>query len=253
MKTNFENKIENMRKAGQILIEFFDEIEKMIKPKISTKELDEFALKFITERGAKPSFLHYRGFPGSICTSIDSVVVHGIPNANELLEEGQIISIDIGACFKGFHADAARTYPVGKISEEKNKLIEVTKQSFFEGIKNIKAGSRIGDIGANVQRYVEKNGFSCVRDLVGHGVGKNLHEDPNIPNYGTFGTGMRLSNGQTIAIEPMVNVGTYEVKFQGPWDCKTKDGKPSAHYENTVLIKEDGIEILTHKSGEKNV
>ena len=219
------------------------EVEKFIKPGVTTKELDKVAHDYIVKHDAKPSFLHYGGFPGTICASPNDVVVHGFPN-DKPLEEGDIISVDVGACYKGYHGDSARTFAVGKISELKQKLIDVTKQSFFEGIKGIKAGSTIGDIGSQVQNYVEKHGFSVVRDMVGHGVGRDLHEDPSVPNYGYAGLGVKLKENMVIAIEPMVNAGGYEVTIRG-WSCKTSDGSPSAHFENTVLIKSDGVEILT--------
>lgn len=239
-----EKQIELMRKAGQIVAEVLDLMQQNAKPGISTKALDKIAFDYIISKGAKPSFLHYNGFPATICTSIDDVVVHGFPSEKDILKEGMILSVDVGAIYKGWHGDAARTFAIGKISEEKQRLIDVTKQSFFEGIRGIKAGSRLGDIGAQVQNYVEKHGFSVVRDMVGHGIGNHMHEAPNVPNYGTKGTGMKLEAGMTIAIEPMVNAGSYKMKING-WDHRTADGRPSAHYENTVLIKEDGVEILT--------
>lgn len=240
-----EKQISYMREAGKILSGLFQELEKVIKPGISTLELDKIAHAYIIEHKAKPSFLHYQGFPATLCTSVDDVVVHGIPRADQILQEGQIIGVDVGAVVHGYHADAARTYAVGNISPEKQKLIDVTKQSFFEGIKNIKEGSRLGDIGGAVQEYVEKHGFSVVRDLVGHGVGANLHEAPNVPNYGNKGTGMKLVAGMTLAVEPMVNMGSYAMSFPKEWVCKTRDGLPSAHYENTIVITKTGVEILT--------
>lgn len=247
---NNQDKINNMIIGGKILGETLKLIKDNIKPGISTAELDKIAREFIISCGAKPSFLHYNGFPASICTSIDDVIVHGIPRKNEILKDGQIIGIDIGVYYNHYHTDAARTFAVGNISEEKQKLIDVTKQSFFDGIKGIKAGSKLGDISGQVQKSVEKHGFSVVRDLVGHGCGEKLHEYPNVPNYGYVGTGITLTENQTLAIEPMVNVGTYKVVFNGPWDCRTQDGKPSAHYENTVIIKNDGVQILTDLNGE---
>ena len=243
-----KEQIEMMRIAGSIVAETLELIEKHIKPGISTLSLDKIAHEYIISRGAKPSFLHYNGFPATICASVDDVVVHGFPN-EKLLEEGQIVSIDCGAIFKGWHGDAARTFAVGKISDEKQKLIDVTKQSFFEGIKGLKEGTRLGDIGSRVQKYAEKHGYGVVRDFVGHGIGRQMHEDPAVPNYGYEGSGMKLKAGNTIAIEPMINMGSHEVKING-WDHRTRDGKPSAHYENTVLITEDGCEILTQVSDE---
>lgn len=239
-----EDEIEKMRVAGKITAGTLDEISKHIKPGISTLELDKIAREYIISQGAKPAFLHYQGFPNSICASIDDVVVHGIPKSNILLQEGQIIGIDVGAKYQGYTGDAARTFAVGQISEEKQKLIDVTKQCFFESIKDLKAGSRLGDIGFAIEHTANKHGFSPVHEMGGHGIGKNMHEDPFVPIYGTAGTGIKLQAGMTIAIEPMINMGTYKIKING-WDCKTADGLPSAHYENTVLIKQDGVEILT--------
>lgn len=244
-KAKTESELELMRKSGKILAETLKLLENSVKAGISTYDLDKIAYDYIISCGAKPSCLHYQGFPASICTSVDDVVVHGIPRKSQILTEGQIIGIDICVTYKGYVTDAARTFAVGKISDEKQRLIDVTKASFFEGISGLKAGSRVGDIGSKVQRFVEKHGFSVVRDLVGHGVGKGLHEDPSIPNFGMAGTGPKLIAGQTIAVEPMVNLGNYEVVFDGMWDIKTADGKPSAHYENTIVITDQGVEILT--------
>lgn len=243
-----ETKIQNMRIAGKILSDFFEAVKPYVKEGVTTKDIDNFAHEFIRARGAKPSFLHYSGFPASVCTSIDDVVVHGIPK-NVALKNGQILGIDIGACYNGYHADAARTYLVGNVAPEVQKLVQTTKECFYEAINGLKAGSRVGDIGSRVQQHAEKHGYGVVRELVGHGVGSHLHEDPNIPNYGRAGLGPKLTNGQTIAIEPMINLGTKDVIFRGMWDVRTADGKPSAHYENTVLITEDGVEILTDCGG----
>jgi len=231
--------IEKMRESGRIVGEVLNLMEKHIKPGVSTLELDKIAHDYIISRG-----LHYCGFPASICASVDDVVVHGIPRKDQILQEGQIVGIDVGAVKDGYHGDAARTFLVGNVSEEKKKLVEVTKQCFFEAIKGLKDGSRLGDIGARVQRFAEKHGFSVVRDMVGHGIGTHMHEDPNVPNYGTEGTGMKLKTGMTIAIEPMINMGSFQIKING-WDVRTKDGMPSAHYENTVLINSDSVDILT--------
>lgn len=236
--------IEKMREAGKVVAEVLEEIGKHIKPGVSTLDLDKIAREYIISRGAKPSFLHYHGFPASICASIDDVVVHGIPKKNLVLQEGQIVGIDVGAVKNGYHGDAARTFLVGNVSEEKKKLVEVTKECFYEAIKGLKEGSRLGDIGARVQHHAEKHGYSVVRIMVGHGIGREMHEDPDVPNYGTEGTGIKLKAGMTLAIEPMINMGSYELKLNG-WDARTIDGLPSAHYENTVLICSDGVEILT--------
>lgn len=238
--------IEKMREAGKITGLALVEISKHIRPGVSTKELDKVAYDFIKRHGATPSFLNYNGFPGSICASVNDEVVHGIPSKERILKEGDIISIDVGACKDGFHGDAARTYPVGKISDEAARLIEVTKQSFFEGIKNAVHGGKLGDISAAVQEYVEENGYSVVRDLVGHGIGKNLHEDPSVPNFGRRGKGTKLAAGMTLAIEPMVNEGEYDVAvLDDDWTVVTADGTLSAHYENTVVITRGEPEILT--------
>ena len=238
--------IEKMRVAGKITGDALREIEKHIKPGVSTLELDRVAFDFIKKHGATPSFLHYNGFPGSICASLNCQVVHGIPSRDVVLKEGDIISIDMGAQKDGYHGDAARTYAVGKISDEAKRLIEVTKQSFFEGIKYATHGTKLGDLSSAIQEYVENNGFSVVRDLVGHGIGKNLHEDPNVPNYGHKGRGLRLAAGMTIAVEPMVNAGRYDVvQLDDGWTVETEDGSLSAHYENTVLITKGECEILT--------
>ena len=241
-----KSEIEKMRLACKITGDVLKELEKHIKPGVTTKQLDKIALNYIVSRGAKPSFLNYNGFPGSICASRNDEVVHGIPSTNVKLSEGDIISIDVGAYIDGFHGDAARTFPVGRVSDEAMRLIEVTKESFFEGIKYAKHGGKLGDISAAIQEHVEKNGFSVVRDLVGHGIGKNLHEDPNVPNFGKAGKGVKLAAGMTLAIEPMVNAGEYDVcVLEDDWTVVTEDGSLSAHYENTILITKDGCEILT--------
>ncbi len=241
-----EEDLKLMRIACEITRDTLNLLQKHIKPNITTKELDKIAYDYIISRNAKPSFLHYNGFPASICTSINEVVVHGIPSEKQVLKEGDIISVDVGACYMGFHGDAARTFPVGKIDAKKKRLIKVTEQSFFEGIKGLKSGCFVGDISHKVQNYVEKNGYSVVRELIGHGVGKHLHEDPDVPNFGRAGSGAKLNANATIAIEPMVNMGLRNVVFMPDgWTCVTRDGLPAAHYENTILITENGVEILT--------
>ena len=245
IKLKTEKDLEIMRMACQITRDTLDYLKSQIKIGITTKELDKLAYNYIKSRGAKPSFLGYGGFPASICTSINSVVVHGIPDDTPL-KDGDIISIDCGAYYKGFHGDAARTYTVGKVNAKVKRLIKITEQSFFEGIKGLQSGAFVGDISNRVQTFVEKNGYSVVRELVGHGIGKDLHEDPMVPNYGRAGSGVKLNAGATIAIEPMVNMGDKKVVFLSDgWTCKTKDDLPSAHYENTILITENGVEILT--------
>lgn len=235
-----------MRKANQIVRDSLALIEEKIKPGMTTKQLDKIVYDYITGCDATPSFLGYEGYPASACISIDEEVVHGIPSDKRYIEEGQIVSVDIGSIYRGYNGDAARTFAVGKISAEKQKLIDVTKQSFFEGVKILKEGVRLGDLGHAIQSYVEANGFSVVRALVGHGIGTDMHEDPEVPNYGRPGHGLRLKANMTIAIEPMVNAGTYDVvMLDDGWTVVTADGKPSAHYENTVAITEGGVEILS--------
>ncbi len=240
------SEIEKMRLAGKITRDALLLIEKHIKPGISTLQLDKIAYDYIVSQGATPNFLHYNGFPGSICASVNDQVVHGIPSKDVVLSAGDIISVDMGACIHGYNGDAARTFPVGKISDEAQRLINVTKQSFFEGIKYAVHGAKLGDISAAIQEYVESNGYSVVRDLVGHGIGRHLHEDPSVPNFGRRGHGVKLASGMTLAIEPMVNVGAYDVcVLDDDWTVVTEDGSLSAHYENTVLIKPTECEILT--------
>ena len=238
--------VEKMRKACQITKEALELIEKNIRPGVSTKQLDKIAHDFIISKGAKPNFLNYNGFPASICASVNDEVVHGIPDKNTILKEGDIISVDMGTVLDGWHSDAARTFPVGKISDEAQKLIDVTKECFYEGIKYLKHGAKLGDVSAAIQQHAEKHGYGVVRDLVGHGVGQSLHEDPSVPNFGKAGHGVKLAAGMTLAIEPMINEGTYKVELlDNDWTVVTADGKLSAHYENTVLVTKDGCEILT--------
>lgn len=240
-----QSEIEKMRKAGNIVGKTHEELKKYIKPGITTKELDEIAEDTIRSLGGIPAFKGYGGFPASICASINEEVVHGIPGLKKL-KDGDIISIDIGAIFDGYYGDSANTYPVGETSDEANKLIEVTRDSFYEGLKFCKEGFRLSDISHAVQKHVEENGFSVVRDYVGHGIGANMHEDPQIPNFGLSGKGPRLRRGMALAIEPMVNAGTYKVKtLLDNWTVVTIDGKLSAHYEHTVIITEDEPLILT--------
>ncbi|KXZ39003.1 methionyl aminopeptidase [Alkalithermobacter thermoalcaliphilus JW-YL-7 = DSM 7308] len=239
------SEIQLMREAGQIVAKTHEALKKFIRPGITTKELDEIAEETIRKLNAIPSFKGYSGYPASICASVNEEVVHGIPG-NRVLKEGDIISIDVGAFYKGYHGDAAKTYPVGQISDEDKKLIEVTRSSFYEGIKFAKVGYRLSDISYAIQSYVEANGFSVVRDFVGHGIGSDLHEDPQIPNYGPQGKGVRLQEGMVLAIEPMVNAGSYHVKIlKDGWTSVTVDGKKSAHYEHTIAITGDEPLILT--------
>ena len=239
------DEISKMRKAGKIVGETLLLLEKEVKPGVTTAELDRMAEEFITKHGAKPSFKGLYGFPSSLCISVNEQVIHGIPG-NYSLQEGDIVSIDCGACIEGFHGDAARTFPVGNVSEAAQKLIDITEQSFFEGIKYAKEGNRLSDISHGIQSYVEAAGFSVVRDFVGHGIGREVHEDPNVPNFGKCGKGPKLLEGMVLAIEPMVNAGTYKVKtLRDRWTVVTADKSLSAHYENTVAILSDGPEILT--------
>lgn len=235
-----------MRESGQITKNVLDLIGREIKAGMTTKELDALAYEFITSCGAYPSFLGYSGYPASICASIDDMVVHGIPSDNDVIKEGQLVSIDVGVEYNGWQGDAARTFMIGTVSEEKKKLVKVTEECFFRAIENLKDGTPLGDIGYAVQSHAEANGFSVVRALVGHGIGREMHEDPSVPNYGKKGTGIRLKKGMVIAIEPMINAGVYQVEFMSDgWGVRSRDRRPSAHYENTVAITENGVEILT--------
>ena len=234
-----------MRKAGKIVGETLNLLERNIKPGITTAELNRIAEEFITKQGAKPSFKGLYGFPASVCISVNTTVVHGIPG-NYTLKDGDIVSVDCGAFIDGFHGDAARTFPVGKVNEEARKLIEVTKKSFFKGIEKAKLGNRLSDISSEIQKYAEAQGFSVVRDFVGHGIGRNVHEDPNVPNFGKPGKGPLLIKGMVLAIEPMLNIGKHNVKtLSDGWTVVTGDGTLAAHYENTIAILPDGPEILT--------
>lgn len=244
IKSNKE--IELMREAGRILCHVHDELGKAIKPGISTKDIDRLGEELIRSYGCTPSFLNYNGYPASICVSVNDEVVHGIPHKRHILQEGDIVSLDAGVIYKGYHSDAARTHAVGEIGPEARRLIDVTKESFFEGIKYAKAGNHLYDISKAIQKYVEARGFSIVRDLVGHGIGTALHEDPQIPNFKPAGRGIKLVPGMTLAIEPMVNAGAYDVWWlEDDWTVVTQDGSLSAHYENTVLITEGEPELLS--------
>ena len=238
--------ISAMVEAGRITGEALLVAREHVREGISTKELDTLIRRHIEKCGAKPSFLGYCGFPGSACISINDEVIHGIPSEKRILREGDIVKIDVGAFYKGFHGDSARTIPVGKVSDEALKLIETTRNSFFCGVDALKVGNRMGDVGYAIQSCVEKEGFSVVKRYIGHGVGHELHESPDVPNYGTAGRGTRLCAGMTLAIEPMVNVGTEEVyELADGWTVKTRDSSLSAHYENTVALTSDGVIITT--------
>ena len=235
-----------MREAGRITGEALLVARDLVRPGISTKELDDAIRHHIEKQGAKPSFLGLYGFPGSACISINDEVIHGIPSKKRILQEGDIVKIDVGAFFKGFHGDSARTFPVGKVSDEAKRLIAATKQSFYEGAAAVQIGNRVGDIGHAIDSFVKTQGFSVVRRYIGHGVGRDVHEAPDVPNYGTPGRGPRLCAGLVIAIEPMVNAGTFDVReLSDGWTVKTADGRLSAHYENTVALTEDGLINLT--------
>lgn len=241
-----EREIELMRKAGRILCKTHQELKKIIKPGISTMEIDRIGEEIIRSYDATPSFKNYEGYPASICVSVNDEVVHGIPHPKHILREGDIVSLDAGVLYKGYHSDSARTHAVGEISDELKNLMAVTKQSFFEGIRYAKAGCHIKDIGKAIQKYVESNGCSVVRDLVGHGIGSHLHEAPEVPNFSTLKRGIKLQPGMTIAVEPMVNLGTPDVWWmEDDWTVVTADGKASAHYENTILITEGEPELLS--------
>lgn len=240
--------IELMREAGKLLAEVHDELAAFIKPGISTKDIDKLGEKLIRDRGCIPNFLNYHGYPAAICVSVNDEVVHGIPNKHRILQDGDIVSLDAGLIYKGYHSDAARTHAVGTISKEAQQLIDVTRQSFFEGMKYAKAGNRLHDISNAIAAYAESFGYGVVRDLVGHGIGTELHEDPQIPNFKQLRKGMKLVPGMTLAIEPMINAGTWEVCWlDDEWTVVSEDGSLSAHYENTVLITDGEPEILTLK------
>ena len=244
-----ERELEVMRKACKITAAARALAGEMVRPGVTTGEIDKAVHDFIVSQGAKPSFLHYQGYPGSACISVNEVVIHGIPG-NRVLKDGDIVSVDVGACWQGFHGDCAATFACGTISQEAQRLIDVTKQSFFEGIRFARQGYRVSDISHAVQSYVEANGFSVVRAFVGHGVGEHLHEEPSVPNYGAPGKGPRLVKNMTIAVEPMVNMGSYEVRvLRDGWTTVTADGKLAAHYENSILITDGEAEILTVTEG----
>ena len=243
------HEIELMRRAGKITAAARALARDMVKPGVTTQQIDEAVYKFIVSQGATPSFLNYGGFPASACISVNDEVIHGIPG-KRVLREGDIVSVDVGAYIGGFHGDCAGTYPCGQVSDEAMRLIRVTQQSFFEGLKFAKEGYRVSDIGAAVQAYVEAEGFSVVREFVGHGIGRKLHESPEVPNYGKPGHGPRLLRGMTLALEPMVNMGGAAIRqLSDGWTVKTADGKYAAHYENTLLITAGEPEILTDADG----
>ncbi len=244
LKTDRE--IEIMKSAGRIASKALKLAGEAVEPGVSTLEIDNIVRKYIESQGARPSFLNYGGFPASACISVNNVVIHGIPSKDSIIKSGDIVSIDVGAFFEGFHGDNAATFACGEISQEAQNLLDATRESLYEGINMARVGNRIGDIANAVQRYVEARSYSVVRDFVGHGVGAKLHEEPSVPNYGTPGRGVRLLSGMTIAIEPMINAGTYEVEvLDDEWTTVTADGKLSAHFEHTIAITPDGPLILT--------
>jgi len=238
--------IKKIRRASQIVAEALSTLKQVIAPGITTKELEQIAEEVIRSRGGVPAFKGYRGYPASICASVNDEVVHGIPSIDVILREGDIISIDLGVIYEGLIGDAAMTVPVGRVDKETERLIRVTEEALYKGIKEARISRRVGDISHAIQRYVESHGFSVVRAFVGHGVGRSLHEEPQIPNFGYPGKGPKLKEGMTLAIEPMVNAGTYEVVImKDGWTAKTADGSLSAHFEHTVLVTRNGPEILT--------
>ena len=237
---------ELMCEAGKILAQVHNELGKIIKPGISTYEIDKEGERLIRSFGCEPSFLNYQGYPASICVSVNEEVVHGIPSRTRIIKDGDIVSLDAGVIWKGYHSDAARTHAVGNIDDAAKRLIKVTEQSFFEGIKYAKAGNYLHEISAAIGSYAESFGYGVVKDLTGHGIGTHLHEDPNVPNYKQRNKGIKLEAGMTLVIEPMINAGTWKVSWlDDGWTVVTRDGRLSAHYENTVLITEDGCEILS--------
>ena len=238
--------IELMKKAGEVVGKVFVALEGNIKPGMSTLDVANICEKVIRDNGAYPTFLNYSGFPGAVCVSVNDELVHGIPSSKRILRDGDIVSVDVGATLDGYVGDACRTYPVGICKESALRLIEVTKQSFFEGCKYVRPGAHLGDVSHAIQKYCEERGYSIPREYTGHGVGSSLHEDPYIPNYGTAGSGPILKEGMCLAIEPMVNEGHFALRvMKDGWTAKTKDGKLSAHYENSIVVTKDGYEILT--------
>ena len=246
IKNNEE--IELLRVAGEITGSTHNYLKPFIKPGITTLELDKLAEEYILKRGATPSFKGYDGFPGTVCASINNEVVHGIPSKDRVLKEGDIITLDIGACYKGYHGDSAWTYPVGEIDDDKKYLLEHTQKSLFKGLEAIHDGCQVGDIGYAISKYANEHNLGVVRELVGHGVGTDVHEEPDVPNYGARHTGPILKEGMVIAVEPMLNLGTRKVyMLEDGWTIITADDKPSAHFEHTVLVTKDGYEILTRR------
>ena len=238
--------IAQMKKAGRITGEALMVARDNIKPGVTTKHIDDLIRRYIEKCGARPSFLGYGGFPGSACISVNQQVIHGIPSSDVVLKEGDIVKVDVGAFIDGYHGDAARTFAVGEVSEEAKKLIRVTEESFWKGIEQFVAGNRLGDVGNAIETHVASEGFSVVKKYIGHGIGRDLHESPDVPNYGTPGRGQRICSGMTVAIEPMVCIGTGNVKeLSDGWTVVTADSKLSAHYENTIALTDNGLLVLT--------
>ena len=243
-----EREIKLMKEAGRLLAITHDELSRALKPGMSTWEIDHLGEEIIRSFGCVPNFLHYNGYPASICVSVNDEVVHGIPSKKRIIQEGDIVSLDAGLIYKGYHSDAARTHAIGEVNPEAAKLIQVTRESFFEGIKFAKAGNHLYEISAAVQDYAESFGFGVVRDYVGHGIGRNMHEDPSIPNYRQVGRGPKLQKGMVLAIEPMITAGSYKCRvLKDGWTAVTRDGSNAAHYENTVLITDGEPELLTFR------
>lgn len=241
-----EAEIDLMREPAKIVHDTLEFVGDRIKAGMSTKEVDELVERYIRAAGAYPSCLGYDGFPASACVSVNEMVVHGIPDNETILKDGDIVTVDLCAYKNGFHGDAARTFLIGDVSEEKRLLVERTKESFFKGIENLKAGTPLYDIGYRVQQYAESFGYGVIRSYTGHGIGRDMHEDPSVPNYGRLGTGPRLKAGMVICIEPMISLGDYHLRqLPDGWGAVTRDNSPAAHYENEVVIREDGVEILT--------
>ena len=241
-----EREIALLREAGRIVALCHDEMKRKVRPGVSTWELDQICEKIIRENGATPSFKGYGGFPSAICASVNEVVVHGFPSKKHVLKEGDIIAIDIGACYKGYHGDSAWTYAVGKISDADQKLMQVTHEALFKGLEQVHEGARLGDVSAAIGNYIDSFGFGIVEEFTGHGVGKNLHEDPAIFNFGVPGTGPILKEGMVLAIEPMVNAGTKKIRILSDgWTTVTKDKSKSAHFEHTIVVRKNGYEIMT--------
>ncbi len=241
-----EKQIDAMRESCKVVKDTLAFVGSRIQAGMSTKEVDELVEKFIRAAGAYPSCLGYGGFPASACISVNDMVVHGIPTHDEILKEGDIVSVDLCAYKNGFHGDACRTFKIGKVSAEAERLVKVTEECFFKGIEGLRAGTPVFDIGYKIQKYAEAHGYGVIRSYTGHGIGKEMHEDPNVPNYGRLGTGVRLKAGTVICVEPMITQGKWQVRLlDDGWGAKTVDGKLAAHYENTLVVREDGVEILT--------